>query len=81
MKYEIKDTSCGYSLVYKSYNYQRLIEIGDILIFKSNWKRKSFTSQNENHFDYHSISNAFHCQDDINDNHFIPKRICEVLNI
>ena len=69
MKFEIKDLEkCGYLLFEKSDGY--LIKLGDIRLFKENYKNLSRCYQFENDFDYHGIENAL-----CGKFHFTPKRI------
>ena len=57
MKFESKNvTYGGYILFEKSNDY--LIYLGDIELFKENYKNQSFCGQSESHFDYHGIKNA-----------------------
>ena len=57
MKFEIIDIKRGgYYLCEKSAYY--LISLGDITLFKGNWKNYSHCYQFGNNFDYHGIKNA-----------------------
>ena len=56
MKFEIKNTNGGYKLYKKSGYY--LIGLGNITLFKENYKNKSYCDKNENRFDYHGIEKA-----------------------
>ena len=73
MKYEIKDCNFGGYCLYDNSN-PKLISLGDLNIYKQNYKNKSFFKQNNEKFDYHGIKNAF-CQKSYPINTFTPKRI------
>ena len=71
MKFEIKDLKWGgYCLFEKSSSW--LIGLGEIELFKENWKNQSRCYQFDDQFDYHGIKNAF-CRK--TDDKFTPKRI------
>ena len=74
MKFEIKNTYCGYYLWEKSKDW--LITFGDIHLYKENFKNLSSWNQNENKFDYHGISKILCGKLGYSSNNtFSPKRI------
>ena len=56
MKFTIKDKSYGYKLFDKTKD--KLIQLGDIILYKSNRKQFSYCEQNKDKFDYKDILNA-----------------------
>ena len=76
MKFEIRKAKfCGYGLY--EHSADRLIDIGDIRLYKQHQKSQSFCVQTNYYFNYHGIENALcgkeysiHCSDC-----FIPQRI------
>ena len=78
IKCKIKDTEYGgYYLFDKSDEYEQLIIIGDITLFKESLKNQSYCEQHEDYFNYHGIENAL-CGKQPNDDgkmKFTPKRI------
>ena len=75
MKYEIKKTGCGYILYEETIIC--LICFGDIVIYKENWKNRSYYMVNKECFDYKEISKPL-CGKEPNENgqmFFTPKRI------
>ena len=71
MKFEIKDLKFGgIGLGEKSHDC--LIDLGDIVLWKENYKNESRCWQNENVFDYHGIEKAL-CGKTMRS--FNPKRI------
>ena len=77
MKFEIKDLNKGgYYLHEKSSDF--LIVLGDIGLFKENWKNKSLCFQSESWFDYHGIKKALPGKTNSwrnDEQYFTPKRI------
>ena len=55
-KFNIKNTSSGYFLSPKS--NKTLIYLGDIVLYKQNYKSLSYCQQSENYYDYQGITNA-----------------------
>ena len=76
MKFEITNLNCGYYLCEKSHEYERLIVLGNIYLYKENKKNESYCRQDENYFDYHGIENSL-CgkQPYPSGEDFTPKRI------
>ena len=76
MKFEVRKAKfCGYGLYEQSVD--RLIDIGDIRLYKYHQKSQSFCVQTNYYFDYHGIDNAL-CGKDFHLSHsecFIPQRI------
>ena len=65
-----------YSILCKK-SHDGLIWLGDISLYKENYKNESCCYQNEDNFDYHGIENALSGKEP-NENEemsFIPKRI------
>ena len=77
MRFEIKDTYCGYKLYGKLDRGVPLIIIGNVWLQKENKRNESFCYQNEDSFDYHGIPQAL-CgkePDKFGKMYFTPKRI------
>ena len=76
MKFEIKDLKYGGYTLYEKSDYG-LIFLGDIGLFKEDYKNKSHCYQYEDRFDYHGIKNAL-CGKEPDENgwmYFTQKRI------
>ena len=71
MKFDIKNVIFG-GCYFKEQSSERLISIGDIVLFKENNKGTSCCKQNnkDDYFDYHGIENAL-----CGKTEFTPKRI------
>ena len=77
MKFEIKDTSKGYFLYYKSH-LTHLISLGggvDLHLCKQNSKSRSSCCQNTSCFNYHSTTNPFVGGNGSGSKNFTPRRI------
>lgn len=77
-KFEIRFQCQGYWLYPR--NNSNLIELGDIALYKENYKNKCYCEQDTWNFNYHGITNAF-CGKKTNKicrNGFEPKRILVV---
>ena len=57
MKFEIRDCKYGGYFLYEESD-DCLITLGDIILYKANYKSESCCSQNEYYFYYHGIKNA-----------------------
>ena len=75
MKFEIKDLEYGGGiwLYEKSDEYNILIILGEIYLYKENKKNESYCYQYEWNFNYHGIENALCGKTDYKN--FTPKRI------
>ena len=60
--------------IYGKKSSSRLIDLGDIRLYKENEKNESHCWQNERYFNYHGIENAL-CGKTGEDGFFTPKRI------
>ena len=71
MKFEIKNLKWGCYMYDKSSD--GLIEFGEFLLKKENYKDKSWCAQTDSDFDYQGIENAL-CGKITDNNPFTPKR-------
>ena len=71
MKYEITDTLNGGYQLYR-FNDDKLISIGDLILYKEEQKFYSHCSLRSSNFHYHDISNPFNSHSQTN---FTPERI------
>jgi hypothetical protein len=76
MKFEIKELKDGgYWLWEKSDQYNHLIRLGDICLYKENKKNDSCCLQGERYFNYHGIKKALCGKTYWDGGNFSPKRI------
>ena len=73
IKFEIKHLNYG-GICFCEKSSDRLIDLGNIVLKKQNWKKESFCFQHESNFDYHGFGNALSGKTGYYNN-FTPKRI------
>ena len=57
MKFDIRDQKMGGYQIYYQFSYE-LIKLGDIVLYKNDYRNQSYCCENENNFEYQGIGNA-----------------------